>query len=103
MHFRRAMRAAPSLHFTARGTDLPRHSRLCSAARGVRGNARHMPAHSVNWSDPTAQWLEFVSGYQQDGTPRRFGRPAGIAVGPQGDLFVADDAAGAIYRIRPRR
>ncbi|MGH8165553.1 MAG: hypothetical protein ACREP1_14600 [Rhodanobacteraceae bacterium] len=29
------------------------------------------------------------------------GRPTGIAVGPLGDLFVADDQTGAIYRIRP--
>ena len=31
----------------------------------------------------------------------RIGRPTGVAVGPQGDLFVADDQTGNIYRIRP--
>lgn len=60
------------------------------------------PARAVDWGDPAAQWIEFVGGYQEGGTARRFGRPAGIAVGPQGDLFVSDDATGAIYRIRPQ-
>lgn len=32
----------------------------------------------------------------------RIARPTGIAVGPQGDLFVhGDDQNGNIYRIRP--
>lgn len=66
----------------------------------MRGNK---PVRSVNWNDPAAQWSSFVSGYQQGGTSVRAGRPTGIAVGPAGDLFVADDQTGAIYRIRPRR
>lgn len=60
------------------------------------------PARSVNWSDPSAQWSEFVGGFQlADGT--RIARPTGVAVGPQGDLFVADDYSGGIFRIRPVR
>jgi glucose/arabinose dehydrogenase len=61
------------------------------------GNA---PAKSVNWNDPTAQWSEFFSGFQ-DANGNRSGRPTGVAVGPNGSLFVADDAAGKVYRIRP--
>ena len=62
------------------------------------------PTTAVNWNDPTVQWTSFVSGFQQnDQGDNRIGRPSGIAVGPQGSLFVADDAAGKIYRIRPRR
>lgn len=61
-----------------------------------------VPATPVHWSDPTAQWSEFVGGYQAGASIRRIGRPTGIAIGPQGDLFVADDQTGAIYRIRPR-
>ena len=58
------------------------------------------PRTAVNWSDPSAQWREFVGGYQQsDGS--RIGRPTGVAVGTDGSLFVADDDSGAIYRIRP--
>lgn len=59
------------------------------------------PAKPVNWDDPHAQWSGFVTGFQQMLTRR--GRPTGIAVGAEGSLFVADDAAGAIYRVRPQR
>jgi glucose/arabinose dehydrogenase len=58
------------------------------------------PPIAVNWLDPTRQWSEFVTGFQRaDGS--RTGRPTGVAVGPMGDVFVADDQTGAIYRIRP--
>ncbi|HET9392981.1 MAG TPA: hypothetical protein VFO29_05635 [Candidatus Rubrimentiphilum sp.] len=60
------------------------------------------PLTAVKWNDPSRQWSEFVGGYQADGSNQRIGRPTGIAIGPQGDLFVADDDTGAIYRIRPR-
>jgi glucose/arabinose dehydrogenase len=59
------------------------------------------PARPVDWSNPTAQWTQFIGAYQQGGTIVRNGRPTGIAIGPQGDLFIADDMTGAIYRIRP--
>jgi len=57
------------------------------------------PQHAVNWNDPSAQSREFVGGYQ-DAAGNRSGRPTGVAVGPRGDLFVADDQSGNIYRIR---
>lgn len=60
------------------------------------------PAISVDWTNPTRQWTSFVSGFQT-GCHTRMGRPAGIAIGPKGSLFVADDESGAIYRIRPAR
>jgi glucose/arabinose dehydrogenase len=58
------------------------------------------PARAVNWNDPTAQWNDFFTGFQ-DASGNRVGRPTGVAVGSQGSLFVADDAGGSIYRIRP--
>ena len=58
------------------------------------------PARAVNWADPTAQWNDFFTGFQ-NASGARIGRPTGVAVGPQGSLFVADDQAGVIYRIRP--
>lgn len=58
------------------------------------------PNTAVDWNDPTKQWSDFVTGFQP-GCTSRIGRPTGIAVGPQGDLFVADDQSGNIYRIRP--
>ena len=60
------------------------------------------PVRAVNWNDPTTQWSTFVGGYQEGSTNARIGRPTGVAVGPQGSLFVADDLTGAIYRIRPK-
>ncbi|HEY0395414.1 MAG TPA: hypothetical protein VGD01_13030 [Candidatus Elarobacter sp.] len=60
------------------------------------------PAKPVDWSNPDAQWAEFGGGCQgADGV--RACRPTGVAVGNDGSLFVADDGAGAIYRIRPAR
>jgi len=61
------------------------------------------PAHPVDWSNAATQWSEFLGGFQSGGLEARIGRPTGIAVGPQGDLFVADDDQGAVYRIRPAR
>jgi len=58
------------------------------------------PATAVNWHDPMTQWKPFVTGFQGAGDIRT-GRPTGVAIGPAGSLFIADDAAGAIYRIRP--
>jgi len=60
------------------------------------------PKRGVDWSNPNAQWSEFLGGFQQ-AEGNRIARPTGIAVGPRGDLFVASDQGGAIYRIRPAR
>jgi glucose/arabinose dehydrogenase len=57
------------------------------------------PARPVTWSDPTTQWKDFFTGFQQ-GTSR-VGHTTGVAVGASGSLFVADDQTGNIYRIRP--
>lgn len=59
------------------------------------------PQTGVDWNDPNKQWSEFLGGYQAGGSDQRIGRPTGVTVGPQSDLFVADDMTGAIYRIRP--
>jgi glucose/arabinose dehydrogenase len=41
-----------------------------------------------------------VGGFQEaDG--ERWGRPVDVVPGPQGDLFVSDDTAGAIYKLSP--
>ncbi len=59
------------------------------------------PKTPVDWNDPSAQWKEFIGGWQlADG--RRRARPTGVAVAPDGSLFVSDDLDGGIYRIRPR-
>jgi glucose/arabinose dehydrogenase len=60
-----------------------------------------VPSTAVNWNDSTAQWSSFLYGFQDTSTGNRLGRPVGLAIGPQGSLFIADDFAGTIYRIRP--
>ena len=63
----------------------------------LRGDVPLVP---VDWHDPERQWSTFVDGFQgHDGV--RVGRPTGVAVGPEGSLFVADDEADVVYRIRP--
>jgi len=58
------------------------------------------PVKPVDWTNPTTQWTNFLTGFQT-GCMSRIGRTTGVAVGPRGSLFVADDYAGAIYRVRP--
>jgi glucose/arabinose dehydrogenase len=43
-------------------------------------------------------YKDFLTGWLRDG--RYLGRPAGLAVDSSGDLYVSDDQAGIIYRIR---
>jgi glucose/arabinose dehydrogenase len=62
--------------------------------------ARDAPATAVDWNDPDKQWRPFVDGFQRSAGSRA-GRPTGVAVASDGSLFVADDDANAIYRIRP--
>jgi glucose/arabinose dehydrogenase len=57
------------------------------------------PVTPVDWSNPEKQWHQFVGGFQAD-DGSRIARATGIAVGNSGDLFVADDFSGAVYRVR---
>jgi glucose/arabinose dehydrogenase len=58
------------------------------------------PATAVNWSDPTVQHSDFVSGFGSTANTSYIGRPTGVAVGSNGSLFFADDQTGNIIRIR---
>ena len=58
------------------------------------------PVKTVDWSDPNVQWQPFITCFQLDDSSR-IGRPTGVAVGPDGSLFIADDLANVVYRIRP--
>ena len=60
------------------------------------------PAIPVNWSTPDVQSRAFVTGYGSQASTSYIGRPTGVAVGPNGSLFVADDQTGDIIRIRYR-
>ncbi|PLY00270.1 MAG: hypothetical protein C0624_12500 [Desulfuromonas sp.] len=46
---------------------------------------------------PSGEVKDLVTGWLVDGNA--WGRPVALAIGPQGDLFVTDDRAGAVYRI----
>jgi len=60
------------------------------------------PAIPVTWSDPTTQWSAFLYDTTTSTANSTYKeRFTGIAVGPQGSLFVGDDNAPGIYRIRP--
>lgn len=43
---------------------------------------------------------DFVTGFLIEDGAAMFGRPAGVAVAPDGSLLFSDDANGAIYRVR---
>ncbi|MFQ6045639.1 MAG: PQQ-dependent sugar dehydrogenase [Gemmatimonadales bacterium] len=51
--------------------------------------------------EPTGEWEVFADGFAgADKSPRGAAhRPVGVAVGPDGSLYVSDDSGGRIYRI----
>jgi glucose/arabinose dehydrogenase len=55
----------------------------------------------IPWSDdgPTGDPEPFATGFLPDGADDALGRPAGLAVGADGALYVSDDKAGYVYRI----
>ena len=48
--------------------------------------------------DGSSESENFISGFEID--EEVFGRPVGVAVGKDGELFVSDDYTGSIYRVR---
>lgn len=51
---------------------------------------------------PVGSYTVFMSGFQTGGPglSRAYGRPAGVAVAPDGSLLVADDLEGIVWRVR---
>ena len=49
--------------------------------------------------EPAGEPEPFVTGFIPDGASDALGRPAGLAVGADGALYLSDDKAGFIYRI----
>jgi glucose/arabinose dehydrogenase len=56
---------------------------------------------SIDANGRAISYEPFAEGWLQG--QQAWGRPTDVAVAPDGSLLVADDAAGAIYRIRYRR
>jgi glucose/arabinose dehydrogenase len=54
----------------------------------------------LSWNgEPAGDAEPFVTGFLPDANADARGRPAGLAVGADGALYVSDDKAGLIYRI----
>jgi len=57
----------------------------------------------LTWDgQPAGEPEPFATGFLPDGAQDALGRPAGLAVGADGSLYVSDDKAGFIYRIDRR-
>ncbi len=55
---------------------------------------------SLHWAaDGTIEERDFLTGFLGDSGV--IGRPAGVAEGPDGAVYVADDFAGVVYRVAP--
>lgn len=52
---------------------------------------------SLHWTESGIESRDFLTGFLQDDDVS--GRPVDIQQGPEGDIYISDDFAGAIYRI----
>jgi glucose/arabinose dehydrogenase len=53
----------------------------------------------MDGSQPTGPVEDFAVGWLDGETGEASGRPVGLAVGPDGALYVSDDKGGFVYRI----
>jgi glucose/arabinose dehydrogenase len=79
------------------------HDRLVIAFHGS-WNSSTKVGYAVWWlpwgdHGPTGDAEPFATGFLPDAGGEALGRPAGLAVGADGALYVSDDKAGFIYRI----
>jgi glucose/arabinose dehydrogenase len=69
-------------------------------------NRSEKAGYAVWWmpfdETPTGEPEAFATGFLPPGAGDALGRPAGLAVGADGALYVSDDKAGFIYRIERR-
>jgi glucose/arabinose dehydrogenase len=97
--------AAPVATFGAHTAPLALvgwEGRLVVALHGS-WNRSEKVGYAVSWlpwdGQPAGQPEPFATGFLAAGAEAALGRPAGLAVGADGALYVSDDKAGFIYRI----
>jgi glucose/arabinose dehydrogenase len=56
---------------------------------------------SVPFADgrPSGEPVDFLTGFKAPGAPRWSGRPVDVEAGPDGSVFITDDANGYLYRV----
>ena len=100
--------AAPRAELQAHAAPLglafyPDANSVVIAVHGSWNRSVPVPPHLVRvLLQPDGQSVveDFATGWQLGvGSDTRWGRVAGVVVGPDGSLYVSDDAAGAIYRL----
>jgi glucose/arabinose dehydrogenase len=53
----------------------------------------------LDGDQPAGPVVDFATGWLDNDTGRTSGRPAGLAIGPDGALYISDDKAGFIYQV----
>lgn len=74
---------------------------------GVHGSWNRTSAQApevsfFGWHDGTLGPQQTLVGGFQDGDGSRWGRPVAAVAGPDGAVYITDDAAGAVYRLTPK-
>ena len=82
------------------------HGYGTGALIGVHGswNRQNPQAPEVSffgWHDGTLGPQQTLVGGFQAGDGSRWGRPVSAVTGPDGAVYITDDAAGAVYRLSP--
>jgi glucose/arabinose dehydrogenase len=67
----------------------------------MNGDTPKTPMTDWGVNLPSTQFQHLVTGFEPGNCTSRIGRPTGVAVGSAGSVFIGDDQAGLVYRIRP--
>jgi len=66
--------------------------------RSVPTGAKIVRVKLDDKGQPTGGAEDFITGWQ-NANGKRWGRPAGIAIGNDGSMYISDDMGGVIYRV----